>query len=103
MQQMLTKLNIGLYILIWFRVFILYSSLGFFHLSIFWTTRFLNFGPVICYEKPFLFIGFFSNFLSTHFYTSFINIIFSSSHICLMGIWLIIYVFFVIIFLILKM
>jgi len=70
---------------------------------IFWTTQVFNFGPVICYGEPFFFIGFFSNFSSTHFCTSFINIIFSSSHTCLMGIWLIIYVFFVIIFLVLKM
>ncbi len=101
MQQLLIELNTGLQILIWFRVFTLYSQLGFFCPFIFWTTQFLNFDPLICYGEPFFFIGFFSNFSSTHFCKSFINIIFSSSHICLMGI--IIYVFFVIIFLILKM
>jgi hypothetical protein len=64
----------------------------------------LNFDPLICYKDPIIFfIGFFSNFPCTHFCTSFINIIVSSTHTCLMCIWLIIYVFFVIILLVLEM
>ncbi len=43
--------------------------------------------------KTFFFIGFFNNFSSTHFCTFFINVICFFSHICLMGIWLTIYVF----------
>ncbi len=64
----------------------------------------LNFNPLICYRDPIIFfIGFSSNLPCTHFCTSFINIIISSTHTCLMCIWLIIYVFFVIILLVLEM
>jgi hypothetical protein len=64
----------------------------------------LKFNPLICYKDPIIFfIGFSNNFSCTHFCTSFINIIISSTHTCLMCIWLIIYVFFVIILLVLEM
>jgi hypothetical protein len=76
--------------MIWFRVFILYNQLGSFSLFIFWTIQFLNFGSLIYYKKPFFSLCYLVVFLSTHICTSFINIIFSSSHTCLMGIWLII-------------
>jgi hypothetical protein len=76
--------------MIWFRVFILYNQLCFFSLFIFWTIQFLNFGPLIYYKEPFFSLCYLVVFLSTHICTSFINIIFSSSHTCLMGIWLII-------------
>jgi hypothetical protein len=64
----------------------------------------LNFDPLICYrDLMFFFIGFSNNFPCTHFCTSFINIIVSSTHTCLMCIWLIIYVLFVIILLVPEM
>jgi hypothetical protein len=44
----------------------------------------LNFDPLICYRDPIIFfIGFSSNFPCNHFCTSFINIIISSTHTCL--------------------
>ncbi len=104
MQQLHTELNMGLQILIWVRVsfYIVNQVLQPFY---FLDYPILNFDPLICYIKSTFFfsIGFFNNFSCTHFYTSFINIIVSSTHTCFMGIWLIIYVFFVIIFLVLEM